>query len=436
MLCLVLGVQLVVTLACRWLACCPAAVACRPIRSTYRPRAPVAFLTTIAAPPSLTPSLPLAHRPRPRPQLLQDRWNADGYGNTILRRMQAEKGCAIESLGACNVGATPLPTDPHDPDTFSRALWFHSAFVGNDLTPDSLEGFYESPKTPSRLAIAAPGYDHEMVTVQVDAASGGVVRLQLEWGMPSSLLDDPAAQQCASPELLQRAAVPCVATDCTDHTLGNGRCNPVNNNCGCNWDDGDCCGFDGIDNQYALCEPGEDGTCCLDPNQPLVGLVRALFIKRSLPPSLPLYRICLPPSAALPFLPPLSPLTPRSVSLLAQSLRGSVSRSVPLLAVSLLVLSPCQSLCLSRAGSPSRSVSLPCCESSRTADWETLAHATHPLPLPLDRPTDRPHTTVVSRRWFWSTLSTAATWCGQLGSCGTWTRGWSSTDATSPLTLA
>ena len=48
-----------------------------------------------------------------RIELLQDQWSADGFGNRILPRWQTQLGCSIESLGACNIEASPRPTDPY-----------------------------------------------------------------------------------------------------------------------------------------------------------------------------------------------------------------------------------------------------------------------------------------------------------------------------------
>ena len=205
--------------------------------------------------------------------LLRDEWSADGYGNMFLPRWQAQKGCAIGSLGVCNTEAPPLPVDPYDAATFSRAMWFYGTFAGVDPTPDALEGIYASPlETP--LAIAAPAYDHEMVTIEVAAASGGVIALAIEWGLPPDVTDP----NCSS--VFPKVAHPCSATDCTTSTLGNGRCNPNNNVCGCDWDAGDCCGDGGQANQYTLCVTNADGTCCKDPDEPARGEVVVEYLIR------------------------------------------------------------------------------------------------------------------------------------------------------------
>ena len=44
--------------------------------------------------------------------------------------------------------------------------------------------------------------------------------------------------------------------------LAAGKCNNVNNHCGCNWDGGDCCG---PASDTSACDLLPDGTCCLDP---------------------------------------------------------------------------------------------------------------------------------------------------------------------------
>ena len=62
----------------------------------------------------------------------------------------------------------------------------------------------------------------------------------------------------------------------TTSNVGNGKCNLVNNNCGCSWDGGDCCGTSGNANQYSACgvdkTAGSEAECCIDPNYaPLTG---------------------------------------------------------------------------------------------------------------------------------------------------------------------
>merc|ERR1712051_211445 len=45
--------------------------------------------------------------------------------------------------------------------------------------------------------------------------------------------------------------------------VGDGRCDDENNNCGCDWDNGDCCGSSGDKLQFKYCK-----TCkCLDPSK-------------------------------------------------------------------------------------------------------------------------------------------------------------------------
>ena len=41
--------------------------------------------------------------------------------------------------------------------------------------------------------------------------------------------------------------------------MGNGACEDHNNNCGCEWDGGDCCGENVVTTYCSVCE-------CLDPN--------------------------------------------------------------------------------------------------------------------------------------------------------------------------
>ena len=153
----------------------------------------------------------------------------------------------------------------YDAATYAHAMWFFADMAGSDLKPDALEGNYASPIT-SPLAVAAPAYDHEMVTTQVDASSGGLLQFELEWGLPTTSDVDCLA-------VFPKIPHPCSATDCTTATLGNKRCNPNNNVCGCGWDGGDCCGDSGQANQYTLCSVHADGTCCVDPDEPATGEV-------------------------------------------------------------------------------------------------------------------------------------------------------------------
>jgi hypothetical protein len=61
--------------------------------------------------------------------------------------------------------------------------------------------------------------------------------------------------------------VPC-ASSCSGliDVLRDGRCQDQNNNCACNWDDGDCCEPSGDEAQFLYCRKVGDGTCCLDPS--------------------------------------------------------------------------------------------------------------------------------------------------------------------------
>ena len=58
---------------------------------------------------------------------------------------------------------------------------------------------------------------------------------------------------------LQLDGIPCSST-CANHFLkGDNYCHDENNNCGCEWDGGDCCG-ENVNTQFcSACE-------CLDPN--------------------------------------------------------------------------------------------------------------------------------------------------------------------------
>merc|ERR1712147_291354 len=50
----------------------------------------------------------------------------------------------------------------------------------------------------------------------------------------------------------------CAALD----VKGDGRCDDLNNNCGCDWDNGDCCGSSGDEFQFEPCKDCK----CLDPS--------------------------------------------------------------------------------------------------------------------------------------------------------------------------
>merc|ERR1711907_624378 len=65
--------------------------------------------------------------------------------------------------------------------------------------------------------------------------------------------------QCKNPA----KAVKCPGTKkCTfESYVGDKRCDDQNNNCNCNWDDGDCCGESGDKYQFSYCESCK----CLDP---------------------------------------------------------------------------------------------------------------------------------------------------------------------------
>ena len=75
--------------------------------------------------------------------------------------------------------------------------------------------------------------------------------LQFEYCTACACLD-PAKKKAGCPGSGQCGAKP---------YLGDKRCDDENNNCGCNWDNGDCCGKSGDNLQYSYCK-----TCkCLDP---------------------------------------------------------------------------------------------------------------------------------------------------------------------------
>jgi len=165
--------------------------------------------------------------------------------------------CRTEQLRAATAAVD-------DPLSYSHALWFDHDLLGVDPTPDAQEGLYSSPNTDP-FAIAAPAYDHEMITIQVDAASGGHLLFEIEWGIRNG-----STGNCSG--VFPEKAEPQCSTDaCNTNSIGNGRCNPTNNVCGCDWDGGDCCGDSGKSNQYSLCSPGDDGTCCEDPDYPSFG---------------------------------------------------------------------------------------------------------------------------------------------------------------------
>ena len=58
--------------------------------------------------------------------------------------------------------------------------------------------------------------------------------------------------------LLQLEDIPCFDTCSTPSWKGDSYCDDENNNCGCEWDGGDCCGDNVITDYCSACE-------CLDP---------------------------------------------------------------------------------------------------------------------------------------------------------------------------
>ena len=67
------------------------------------------------------------------------------------------------------------------------------------------------------------------------------------------------------PVTVTSRVIACGTCEGNPSNKNNGKCNNVNNNCGCDWDGGDCCGPAQTANQYSSCTAGDDGTCCLDP---------------------------------------------------------------------------------------------------------------------------------------------------------------------------
>ena len=59
--------------------------------------------------------------------------------------------------------------------------------------------------------------------------------------------------------ILSATPAPCTGSCGTPSWKGDDYCDDENNNCGCDWDGGDCCGSN-VDTEYcSACE-------CLDPN--------------------------------------------------------------------------------------------------------------------------------------------------------------------------
>ena len=83
----------------------------------------------------------------------------------------------------------------------------------------------------------------------------------------STVTFSPTTTTTSSPPVTRPPVLPCAPT-CQGNqpTMGNGKCNDVNNNCACDWDNGDCCGSPTSSTQFSTCGVGPDGTCCLDPD--------------------------------------------------------------------------------------------------------------------------------------------------------------------------
>lgn len=67
--------------------------------------------------------------------------------------------------------------------------------------------------------------------------------------------------KCLDPEYHDPTAVPCNGNCGSKNYIGDNFCDDDNNNCGCDWDNGDCCGND---HNYNHC----DDCLCLDPDDP------------------------------------------------------------------------------------------------------------------------------------------------------------------------
>ena len=58
--------------------------------------------------------------------------------------------------------------------------------------------------------------------------------------------------------ILSATSVPCIGSCGSPSWKGDDYCDDQNNNCGCDWDGGDCCGSNVNTNYCSVCE-------CLDP---------------------------------------------------------------------------------------------------------------------------------------------------------------------------
>jgi len=70
--------------------------------------------------------------------------------------------------------------------------------------------------------------------------------------------------KCLNPQFKKANKCPGHKGGCISPSwVGDGRCDDDNNNCACNWDKGDCCGTSGDNRQFDYCK-----TCqCLDPTK-------------------------------------------------------------------------------------------------------------------------------------------------------------------------
>ena len=70
---------------------------------------------------------------------------------------------------------------------------------------------------------------------------------------------------CLDPESVKFGEGPACLGECgKPNWKGDGNCDKKNNNCGCGYDGGDCCGDSGLETQYNYCG-GSEEVCCLDP---------------------------------------------------------------------------------------------------------------------------------------------------------------------------
>merc|ERR1712222_139418 len=74
--------------------------------------------------------------------------------------------------------------------------------------------------------------------------------------------------KCKDPKFKKTSKCPSSKGGCLHASwVGDGRCDDGNNNCACNWDKGDCCGKSGDKRQYEYCSKCK----CLDPTKKKAG---------------------------------------------------------------------------------------------------------------------------------------------------------------------